>query len=190
MNLRRSFLTMACSLSGLLLLIGGITWAALNAFNRTIELERHRQSSLALMGEIHHEVELLGRLVSSFVSTADPRFLHYYYDILAIREGVKARPDSLPAAYWDEVIAGTKPYSLPPGSSAITLPELTQKQAFDPKEQAIVSRILLLTEGMKQIEQVAFAATQGLYDPAKNEFVSEAPPSAVSPTSCYIRLNT
>lgn len=176
MNLRRSFLTMACSLSGLLLLIGGITWAALNAFNRTIELERHRQSSLALMGEIHHEVELLGRLVSSFVSTADPRFLHYYYDILAIREGVKARPDSLPAAYWDEVIAGTKPYSLPPGSSAITLPELTQKQAFDPREQAIVSRILLLTEGMKQIEQVAFAATQGLYDPAKNEFVSEAPP--------------
>ena len=113
MNLRRSFLTMACSLSGLLLLIGGITWAALNAFNRTIELERHRQSSLALMGEIHHEVELLGRLVSSFVSTADPRFLHYYYDILAIREGVKARPDSLPAAYWDEVIAGPCPCRAP-----------------------------------------------------------------------------
>ena len=176
MNLRRGFLTMALSLSGLLLLIGSITWAALNAFNRSTELERLRQSSLALMSETRHEVDLLGRLVHSFVSTAEPRYLHYYYDILAIREGSKARPENLSAAYWDNVIAGTKPYALPAGSQAITLLELTQQLKFDDREQAIVNRILLLTESMKQIEQVAFAATQGLYDPSKAEFVSETAP--------------
>jgi two-component system sensor histidine kinase/response regulator len=176
MNLRRGFLTMALSLSGLLLLIGGITWAALSAFNRSTELERLRQSSLALMSETRHEVDLLGRLVHSFVSTAEPRYLHYYYDILAIREGSKARPENLSPAYWDNVIAGTKPYTLPAGNQAITLLELTQQLKFDNHEQAIVSRILLLTEGMKQIEQVAFAATQGLYDPSKAEFVSETSP--------------
>ena len=89
MNLRRGFLTMALSLSGLLLLIGSITWAALNAFNRSTELERLRQSSLALMSETRHEVDLLGRLVHSFVSTADPRYLHYYYDILAIARAAR-----------------------------------------------------------------------------------------------------
>ncbi|MEN9480655.1 MAG: hypothetical protein RLZZ298_2050 [Pseudomonadota bacterium] len=176
MNLRRGFLTMAISLSGLLFVIAGITWAALSAFNHATEQEQHRQNSLALMNEVRHEVDLLGRLVNSYVSTANPRFLHYYYDILGIREGSKVRPERLPPAFWDEIIAGSKPYVLPAGTQALTLVMQTQKLKFDAQEQAIVSRILALTEQMKGIEQVAFAATQGLYDPDQDDFVSETKP--------------
>ena len=159
MTLRRGFLTMAISLSGLLLVIAAITWAALSAFNHATEQEQHRQKSLTLMSEVRHEVDLLGRLVNSYVSTANPRFLHYYYDILGIREGSKFRPDKLPPAFWDEIIAGSKPYQLPAGSQALTLMMQTQGLKFDAQEQAIVSRILALTEQMKRIEQIAFAAT-------------------------------
>jgi signal transduction histidine kinase/CheY-like chemotaxis protein len=176
MNLRRGFLTVATSLSGLLFIIAGITWAALNAFNHATEQEQHRQNSLTLMSDVRHEVDLLGRLVNSYVSTADPRFLHYYYDILGIREGSKFRPENLPPAFWDQIIAGSKPYLLPAGPQALSLVMQTHKLEFDAQEQAIVSRILTLTEQMKRIEQVAFAATQGLYDPEQDEFVSETKP--------------
>ena len=176
MTLRRGFLTMAASLCGLLFIIAITTWAALSSFNNAADHERHRQSSLALMSDIRHEVDLLGRLVNSYVSTANPRFLHYYYDILAIREGNKVRPEVFPPAFWDEIIASSKPYVLPAGTKPVTLVMQTQKLEFDAQEEAIVSRILALTEQMKRIEQVAFAATQGLYDPEKDEFVSEAKP--------------
>jgi two-component system, sensor histidine kinase and response regulator len=40
----------------------------------------------------------------------------------------------------------------------------------------VVRRLQLITERMKETEQIAFAATQGLYDRETGEFVSEAEP--------------
>ncbi|MDD2743810.1 MAG: response regulator [Rhodocyclaceae bacterium] len=176
MNLRKSFVTAALTFSALILLIGGLTWAALNALNQANEADKHRQNSLALMNDVRHEVELLGRLAHSYVSTANPRYLHYYYDILAIREGAKPYPDQLSTTFWDEVIAETRPYQLPPGSKPFPLTERAKSLGFEAQEQMVVNNILAITEKMKGIEQVAFAATQGLYDPEIDDFVSEAEP--------------
>ncbi|UCV04381.1 response regulator [Dechloromonas denitrificans] len=176
MNLRRAFLAVSLSLTGMLVLIGGVTFGALSGFNEASAATRHRQSSMALMDEVRHEVDLLGRLVSSYISTANPRFLIYYYDILAIREGAKPRPENFSAAYWEQVIAGTKAHLSPTAGQVRPLVERTAQLGFDVGEQAVVQRIHQITEQMKQIEQVAFAATQGLYDPEAQEFVSEAKP--------------
>lgn len=176
MNLRRAFLAVSLSLTGMLVLIGGVTFGALSGFNEASTATRHRQSSMALMDEVRHEVDLLGRLVSSYISTANPRFLIYYYDILAIREGAKPRPENFSAAYWEQVIAGTKAHLSPTAGQVRPLVERTAELGFDVGEQAVVQRIHQITEQMKQIEQVAFAATQGLYDPEAQEFVSEAKP--------------
>ena len=110
MNLRKAFLAVSLSLTAMLLLIGAVTLGSLSAFNQVIAVAKHRQQSMMLMNEVRQEVDLLGRLVSSYVNTANPRFLIYYYDILAVREGTKPRPENLPAAYWEQVIAGTKDY--------------------------------------------------------------------------------
>lgn len=176
MNLRHSFITAALSFSALILLIAGITLAAYNALSKAKEADLHRQNSLALMSEVRHEVELLGRLVHSYVSTANPRYLHYYYDILAIREGTKPYPDQLSSTFWDEVIAESRPYQLPPGSKPFPLIERAKFLGFEAQEQAVVSHILAITEQMKGTEQIAFAATQGLFDPELDDFVSEAKP--------------
>jgi two-component system, sensor histidine kinase and response regulator len=175
-NLRKAFLVVSLSLTALLMLIGLVTIGALSAFNQGIVVAKHRQESIALINEVRHEVDLLGRLVSSYVSTANPRFLIYYYDILAIREGSKPRPENLPAAYWEQVIAGAKGYVAATGGTLQPLVERTSQLGFDVGEQALVRQIHQITEKMKQTEQVAFAATQGLYDPEKLEFVSEAEP--------------
>ena len=176
MNLRKAFLAVSLALTCMLVLIGGVTFGALGAFNEASSAARHRQNSMALMSEVHHEVGLLGRLVSSYVSTANPRFLIYYYDILAIREGSKPRPEELPATYWEQVIAGTKAYEPTTHGEVLPLVERTGRLGFDAREQTVVRRIYQVTERMKQIEQIAFAATQGLYDPDSGEFVSEAEP--------------
>ena len=160
----------------MLLLIAGVTLAAMSAFNTAADAGRHRQESMGLIHAVQHEVGLLGRLVSSYVSTADPRFLIYYYDVLAIREGVKPRPRDLPASFWEQVIAGTREYVVPSSGEREPLARLAGRLGFDAGEQAVVGRIQLITERMKETEQIAFAATQGLYDRETNEFVSEAEP--------------
>jgi signal transduction histidine kinase/DNA-binding response OmpR family regulator/HPt (histidine-containing phosphotransfer) domain-containing protein len=176
MNLRKAFLSVLLALAGVLAIIGGVTLGALSAYNDAAAVARHRQDSMALMNDMRHEVDLLGRLVNSYVSTANPRFLIYYYDILAIREGSKPSPKSVPETYWEQVIGGAIAYVPTPTGPGMALAERTSQLGFDSGEQAVLRRAYQITDQMKQVEQVAFAATQGLYDPVKREFVSEAEP--------------
>ncbi|MBU1365383.1 MAG: response regulator [Gammaproteobacteria bacterium] len=176
MNLRKAFFSVLLALSGVLTLIAGATLGALSAYDDAQSAVRHRQDSMALMGSVRHEVDLLSRLVSSYVSTANPRYLIYYYDILAIREGTKKAPDAVPETYWEQVIGGSIAYVPPPPGTGVALAERTNMLGFDQREIAILRKVFLISDQMKQVEQVAFAATQGLYDPVKREFVSEAEP--------------
>ena len=176
MKLRKAFLFVSLSITAMLVLIGVVMLGSLSAFNQAVAVAKQRQESVLLMNEVNHEVDLLGRLVSSYVSTANPRFLLYYYDILAIREGVKPRPENLPPAYWEQVIAGAQSYVAPSTGPLLPLVKRTSQLGFEPGEQALVEQIHQITEKMKQTEQIAFAATQGLYDSEKLEFVSEAEP--------------
>ncbi len=176
MNLRKVFLSVLLALAGGLILIGGVTVGALSAYDEAYGAARHRQESLVLMNGIRQEVDLLSRLVSSYVSTANSRFLIYYYDILAIREGSKAAPAGVSATYWEQVIGGLRTHVPPPPGPGVALIERSSRLGFDAEEQALLRRVFQLTEQMKEVEQIAFAATQGLYDPVKHEVVSEAEP--------------
>ncbi|MFZ2971033.1 MAG: response regulator [Ferribacterium limneticum] len=176
MNLRKAFFSVLIALAGVLALIAGATLGALSAYDDARDATKHRQDSMALMGSVRHEVDLLSRLVSSYVSTANPRYLIYYYDILAIREGTKKAPDSVPETFWEQVIGGTMAYVPPPTGAGVALAERTSLLGFDAGEVTVLRRVFQITDQMKQVEQIAFAATQGLYDPVKREFVSEAEP--------------
>lgn len=195
MNLRKAFLSVLVAFAGVLLLIGGVILGALAAYNNVYDVARHRQESLVLMNAVRHEVDLLSRLVSSYVSTANPRFLIYYYDILNIREGVKPAPEGVSDTYWEQVIGGAIARVPPPAEPGVALSERTSRLGFDAAEQAVLRRIFQISDQMKQVEQIAFAATQGLYDPKKREFVSEAAPQPAFATaslhdSHYLKLRS
>lgn len=176
LSLRKALLTVLLALGGMLAMISVATLSALSAYTDAYEAARHRQESMELMVEVHREVELLSRLVSSYVTTANPRYLIYYYDILAIREGSKPPLQGVSATYWEEVVSGMRSYVPPPPGQGDALFQRGSRLGFDAAEQAILQRVFRITDAMKEVEQVAFAATQGLYDPVKKEMVSEAEP--------------
>ena len=175
-SLRKALLTVLLALAGMLGMITAATFVALSAYDDAHEAASHRQESLELMVEVRREVDLLSRLVSSYVTTANPRFLIYYYDVLAIREGSKPALQGVSSTYWEEVVSGMRTYVPPPPGQGTALPERVSRLGFDAAEQALLQRLFSISEQMKEIEQVAFAATQGLYDPVKGEMVSEAEP--------------
>lgn len=176
LSLRKALLTVLLALGCMLVMISVTTLGALSAYNDAHDAARHRQESMELMVEVHREVDLLSRLVSSYVTTANPRYLIYYYDILAIREGSKPPLQGVSATYWEEVVSGMRSYVPPPPGQGDPLVQRGSRLGFDAAEQAILQRVFQITDEMKEVEQVAFAATQGLYDPVKREMVSEAEP--------------
>ncbi len=146
------------------------------SYNAVVSAQEHRQSALRLASELQQETEQLARLVRAYTTTGESRYLLYYYDILAVREGEKAPPvQADPSSYWDDVIAGRVRHVLPADGVRRSVGELMKSQGFSDSELNALEHVLGATAAMNQVEQKAFAATQGLYNPEKQEFVSDGP---------------
>ena len=167
--------------SAVLLLIVGINGTisviVLSAFDRVQAVHQNRAEALRQVDELRREMDTLTRLVRSYAVTRETRYLTYYYAILAIREGEKPPiVDSEPATYWDRVVAGTTPFAQSRTGAGVSLRARMVALGFDGAELEALERVLAETEALKALEQVAFAATQGLYDPRRRDFVSEDEP--------------
>ncbi|MBI5924501.1 MAG: response regulator [Aquabacterium sp.] len=138
---------------------------------------QRRTDTMKLVSGLQHETALLRRLVSAYTATADPRYLLYYYDVLAIREGSKAPPavDDR-SLYWEDVIAGRRPHKLPTQQKGVALMDRLQALDVSGEEVAALKRVLAASERLKKTEQIAFAATQGLYDRVHQTYVSDGEP--------------
>ncbi|WP_088285921.1 response regulator [Ideonella sp. A 288] len=134
-----------------------------------------RDRTLALVDELVDENDLLAQLVQSYTTTARPRYLTLYYDILAVREGEKPMPQVADVGlYWREAIANRQPAAAA-GPSA-SLIDRMQGLDFSPVELDGARQMLKAAASMQAIEKVAFAATQGLYDRRSGSFVSDGVP--------------
>jgi len=147
------------------------------AYDSVVAAHEHRRQATALTEGLRQETEQLARLVRAYTVTGESRYLFYYYDIISIRNGEKPVPVNFnPATYWDLAIAGRVEHSLPSDGPKRSLMDRMRALGFHQQELAGLNRVLAATEAMNKVEQVAFAATQGLYDPAKREFVSDGKP--------------
>ncbi|MEK7737227.1 MAG: hybrid sensor histidine kinase/response regulator, partial [Pseudomonadota bacterium] len=147
------------------------------AHNRVVDTQEHRQKTMALTYALRQETENLTRLLRAYTGTGETRYLFYYYDILAIRKGEKPAPSGYDSpTYWDQVVAGRIRHLIPAEGVEHSLAERMKLLGFSAEELLGLAKILAATEAMTKIEQVAFAATQGLYDPVKKDFVSDGPP--------------
>ena len=147
------------------------------SYHTVVAAQEHRQSALALSNALQQETERLASLVRAYTATGEPRYLLYYYDILGAREGEKPAPATANAkSYWDDVIAGRIAHSLPKDGARHSIGELMKSQGFSDDELRALKRVLDATAALNEIEKIAFAATQGLYNPQTKEFVSDGPP--------------
>jgi len=146
------------------------------SYDTVVSAQEHRQSALALANELQQETEQLARLVRAYTTTGESRYLLYYYDILAVRQGEKAPPVQVDStSYWDDVIAGRIRHALPADGTRRSVADLMKSQGFSDTELQALEGVFAATAAMNEVEQKAFAATQGLYNPEKQEFVSDGP---------------
>jgi two-component system sensor histidine kinase/response regulator len=150
------------------------------SYDSVATAQQHRQRSLRLASELQQETEQLARLVRAYTSTGEARYLLYYYDILAVREGEKTPPaQANPTSYWDAVIAGRINHAMPAQGAKRSVVELMKSQGFGASELQALNQVFDATAAMNKIEQTAFAATQGLYNPETDAFVSDGQPRLV-----------
>ena len=160
-------------------LVANVTFLMLirHAYLSSEQAAQKRADTMRLVSGLQHETALLRRLVSTYTATADPRYLLYYYDVLAIREGSKPQPTAADQSlYWDNVIAGRQLHSLPKDKPGEPLVHRLEALDITPLEFQALHRVLDTSERIKKTEQVAFAATQGLYDRFHQTYVSDGEP--------------
>ena len=145
-----------------------------DAYKVLVSTQSHSQSSVKLINSLSAETLELSQLVRLYTSTSDTRYLFYYYDIIAIREGLKAAPkDYLPSIYWPDVIAERRIHKKLDEQSGIALAKKMNSLGFSKEEFRLLDNILLALKALNNVEQIAFAATQGLYDSEAKEYVSD-----------------
>ncbi len=171
--------SIAFSFTALFILIANAFFIvyAYRSHSLSIEVQKHRQDAMLLVHDLRLQTDQLSRLVRTYTTTGEARYLMYYYDILAIREGQKPAPLGYNSStYWDQVISGQISHQIPESGKPQSLSAQMQSMGFGKDEMDSLQTIFAITESMKKIEQIAFAATQGLYDPEKQDFVDDGKP--------------
>ena len=155
-----------------------VTLEVKKAYNNLIQTQQHSKASINLTNGLQVETNELAQLVRLFISTSETRYLFYYYDIIAIRNGTKHAPENyIPSLYWADVIAERESHASLATQGGISLTTKMKGLGFTQQELLLLQEILKALETLKNVEQIAFASTQGLYDINNNEYVSDGEPN-------------
>lgn len=147
------------------------------AHEDVIEAQLQSQKAVELMNQLSIETTQLAQFVRLYTSTSETQYLFYYYDIISIRNGQKAAPEDYnPMIYWDDVIAKKRQHIKLEENGAITLAQRMEGLGFSNEEFLLLEDVFDSLDSLGELEQVAFAATQGLYDPATSRYVSDGTP--------------
>jgi len=155
---------------------GWILIYVLQLHTKTLVEQQNRQKSLQISSDIQRETAALSRMVRAYTTSAETKYLSYYYDIIDIRQGKKAAPDGYGPTYWAEVIAGSRAHVMPENRPGTSLLERMKAQGFSREEFAAMDKIVACSNTLFEQDQIAFAATQGLYDPVRKTFTDEGQP--------------
>ncbi len=155
---------------------GFILAHVLTLHTKTLAVQQLRQDSLQITQDIQHETAALSRMVRAYTNSANTKYLTYYYDLIDIRQGKKASPEEYDTTYWARVMAGERVHVMPSDRPGVSLLERMKTHAFGPEELASIDLVLQCAFRLYELDQIVFAATQGLYDPERRVFVDDGTP--------------
>ena len=151
-------------------------WFIRAAQERIEQAAARADAAHAEVDELVQGTELLASLVQSYTTTARTRYLDVYYEILAVWQGEKASPVAEgQAAYWRARIGGRAPATDKKLEPRSTLDRLRLLD-FTAPELAAAQQLLDASKALQALENVAFAATQGLYDRQTRQIVDDGVP--------------
>ncbi len=127
-----------------------------------------RYDSYLLADELRQSSDDLTNLARSYVSTGDETFAGMYWDVLAIRNGEKPRPEGYNRIYWDFVAASGQPPR--PGTRAVSLNALMTAAGFTEQEFAKLEAAQRNSDGLVALETEAMHAVQGKFKGADGSY--------------------
>jgi len=174
MTIRRLVLLIA----GLLTIsVSAIALATMIYFNATSALQRAQQQqheSYLLADELRQSSDDLTRLARTYVVSGDASYEAQYWDVLAIRNGEKPRPEQYHRIYWDFVAAdGLAPR---PATIRVALSDLMREAGFTDAEFAKLTEAQNNSDGLVALETEAMNAVKGLYADASGEYTVRREP--------------
>ncbi|MGB9620359.1 MAG: HAMP domain-containing protein, partial [Armatimonadota bacterium] len=175
MTIRR-FFQVVWALFFVLVLAIGVLAALLyvNEENLTTS-QKVRFESYLLADELRQSSDDLTRFVRTYVVTGDPKYRKYYWDVLAIRNGVKPRPLHYNRIYWDFVAAGLPvPW---PATEAISLQARMSRLGFTDAEFHKLNEAQRNSDALIRRENAAMHAMEGLYDDGTGHFRKRGKPN-------------
>ena len=113
---------------------GWILLYVLKLHSQTLVQQQNRQDSLQITYDIEQETAALSRMVRAYTTSANTRFLTYYYDIIDIRQGKKAPPENYSNNYWAEVMAGERTHVMPIDKPGLSLLQRMKTNGFTDEE--------------------------------------------------------
>ncbi len=133
-----------------------------------------RYLSYLLADELRQSSDDLTRLARTYVVSGEDRYERQYWDVLAIRNGTKPRPQDYKRIYWDFLAAvDARPR---PDDETVALKVLMERAGFTAEEFAKLSQAQANSDGLVKLETIAMNAVKGQFDDGKGNFTVKGPP--------------
>ncbi len=124
--------------------------------------------------ELRDSSNQLTQMARLYVDTGDRRYLGYYNDILAIRNGQAPRPPEYGSVYWDLVMAGRHHH--PSGGQTQSFVSRLVALGFSADEFALLREAQQQSDDLVNLEREAFAAMEGRFLDANGTLTRAGPP--------------
>lgn len=157
------------------IVISVVTVLQLNGLLQKVDdMAQIRYHSYQAADELRQSSDDLTRLGRTYVLTADDSYEKMYMDILAIRNGQKARPENYHTIYWDLVLNyGQKPK---PDGQRISLQKIMENLGFTQSEFKLLQQAQQNSDALVNMEVKAMNAVKGLYPDSSGNYTVQGEP--------------
>ncbi|MGI6783316.1 MAG: methyl-accepting chemotaxis protein [Aminivibrio sp.] len=174
MKIRTSFGLINSSIVALLVAIAAFTSLLFINQQNLIEAQENRYQSYLAADELRQSSDDLTRLARAYVVTGDDRYEKMYNDVVAIRAGVKARPEEYHKIYWDLVVNyGDAPR---PAGRAKALDQIMKELGFSEAEFEKLHESERNSDNLIKTEVIAMNAVKGLFADGAGNYTVKGDP--------------
>ncbi len=135
-------------------------FAYVQAENAVDRANERRAASLVLAGELRQSSDDLSRMVRSYVVTGNALYKQHFLEILAIRDGVQARPLEYQNVYWD-LVGDDDVRPRARSDERIALLLRVQQAGVAPSELAKLTEAKRRSDALTDIEFAAMRLVEG-----------------------------
>ncbi|MBK7985041.1 MAG: methyl-accepting chemotaxis protein [Candidatus Competibacteraceae bacterium] len=174
MTIKKLFLTSAIIMLALLASFIFVAYSMLINQQNLLKASDTRYQSYLLADELRQSSDDLTRLARTYVVSNDAKYESQYWDVLAIRNGEKPRPENYQRIYWDFVAAdGNKPTA---DGQKVALQKLMKDIGFTEQEFGKLKEAQANSDGLVGIETVAMNAVKGQFADGNGKFTKKGDP--------------